>query len=81
MPPPSYTHTRSLQDDLNYERRSYSRWPAYGQSKLANILFAKELARRCGVWAPPYDLSEGRWGLTPPARAARLPDGGGREVS
>lgn len=33
-------------DDLNYERRSYSRWPAYGQSKLANILFTKELARR-----------------------------------
>ena len=31
--------------DLNWEK-SYSRWPAYCQSKLANMLFAKELARR-----------------------------------
>lgn len=33
-------------DDLNYSKRSYSQWGAYGQSKLANILFSKELARR-----------------------------------
>jgi len=32
-------------DDLNQEH-GYSRWNAYGQSKLANILFAKELNRR-----------------------------------
>ena len=32
-------------DDLNSER-GYSRWPAYGQSKLANLLFTLELARR-----------------------------------
>jgi NAD(P)-dependent dehydrogenase (short-subunit alcohol dehydrogenase family) len=32
-------------DDLNSER-GYSRWPAYGQSKLANLLFTRELARR-----------------------------------
>ena len=32
-------------DDLNWERR-YSRWPAYGQSKLANLLFTFELQRR-----------------------------------
>jgi NAD(P)-dependent dehydrogenase (short-subunit alcohol dehydrogenase family) len=32
-------------DDLGAER-SYSPWSAYGQSKLANLLFAKELARR-----------------------------------
>jgi NAD(P)-dependent dehydrogenase (short-subunit alcohol dehydrogenase family) len=33
-------------DDLNWERRSYSRWRAYGQSKLANVLFTAELQRR-----------------------------------
>jgi NAD(P)-dependent dehydrogenase (short-subunit alcohol dehydrogenase family) len=32
-------------DDLQAERR-YNRWRAYGQSKLANILFARELDRR-----------------------------------
>lgn len=33
-------------DDMHFHRRPYSRWMAYGQSKLCNILFAKELARR-----------------------------------
>ncbi|MFF0814860.1 oxidoreductase [Rhodococcus sp. NPDC003318] len=33
-------------DDLNWQRRRYGRWPAYGQSKLANLLFAYELDRR-----------------------------------
>ncbi|HEY3020929.1 MAG TPA: oxidoreductase [Solirubrobacteraceae bacterium] len=33
-------------DDLNWERGSYKRWPAYGQSKLANLLFTGELQRR-----------------------------------
>jgi len=32
-------------DDLQGERR-YGRWAAYGQSKLANLLFHRELARR-----------------------------------
>jgi NAD(P)-dependent dehydrogenase (short-subunit alcohol dehydrogenase family) len=32
-------------DDLNSER-SYQKWMAYGQSKLANVLFAYELQRR-----------------------------------
>jgi NAD(P)-dependent dehydrogenase (short-subunit alcohol dehydrogenase family) len=32
-------------DDLHGERR-YRRWPAYGQSKLANLLFTYELDRR-----------------------------------
>jgi NAD(P)-dependent dehydrogenase (short-subunit alcohol dehydrogenase family) len=33
-------------DDLNWERGRYQRWPAYAQSKLANLLFTFELARR-----------------------------------
>jgi NAD(P)-dependent dehydrogenase (short-subunit alcohol dehydrogenase family) len=33
-------------DDLNWERGGYQRWPAYGQSKLANLLFTLELQRR-----------------------------------
>jgi NAD(P)-dependent dehydrogenase (short-subunit alcohol dehydrogenase family) len=33
-------------DDLNRERRRYLRWPAYSDSKLANLLFAFELSRR-----------------------------------
>jgi len=33
-------------DDLHYASRSYSAWPAYGASKLANLLFTAELARR-----------------------------------
>jgi NAD(P)-dependent dehydrogenase (short-subunit alcohol dehydrogenase family) len=33
-------------DDLNWERRPYHRWRAYGQSKLANLLYAREFARR-----------------------------------
>jgi NAD(P)-dependent dehydrogenase (short-subunit alcohol dehydrogenase family) len=33
-------------DDLNWRRRRYRRWPAYGQSKLADLMFAYELDRR-----------------------------------
>jgi NAD(P)-dependent dehydrogenase (short-subunit alcohol dehydrogenase family) len=33
-------------DDLNWEHRKYRPWRAYGQSKLANLLFTAELQRR-----------------------------------
>jgi NAD(P)-dependent dehydrogenase (short-subunit alcohol dehydrogenase family) len=32
--------------DLNFERRRYNNWLAYGQSKLANLMFCFELAKR-----------------------------------
>lgn len=33
-------------DDLNWRTRRYRRWAAYGQSKLADLMFAYELDRR-----------------------------------
>jgi NAD(P)-dependent dehydrogenase (short-subunit alcohol dehydrogenase family) len=33
-------------DDINWHQRRYNPWSAYGESKLANILFVQELARR-----------------------------------
>jgi NAD(P)-dependent dehydrogenase (short-subunit alcohol dehydrogenase family) len=33
-------------DDLNWEQKKYSPWRAYFQSKLANLLFTRELQRR-----------------------------------
>jgi NAD(P)-dependent dehydrogenase (short-subunit alcohol dehydrogenase family) len=33
-------------DDLNWEHKRYKAWRAYGQSKLANLLFTSELQRR-----------------------------------
>jgi len=43
-------HSRADVDlqDPNFERTEYSPWVAYGQSKTANALFARELARRAG---------------------------------
>ncbi|ODU07671.1 MAG: oxidoreductase [Pseudonocardia sp. SCN 72-86] len=41
-------HRRSpvVFDDVQFERRPYDPWLAYGQSKTANVLFAVEAARR-----------------------------------
>lgn len=33
-------------DDLNWESRRYNPWAAYGESKLANLLFVRELVAR-----------------------------------
>lgn len=41
-------------DDPNFEHTDYSAWVAYGQSKTANALFARELARRAA--AAGHDL-------------------------
>jgi NAD(P)-dependent dehydrogenase (short-subunit alcohol dehydrogenase family) len=39
--------------DLNWKSRPYLAWPAYGQSKLANLLFTSELQRRLGAAGSP----------------------------
>ena len=33
-------------EDLNYKHRQYKEWKAYGQSKLANLMFIQELSRK-----------------------------------
>jgi NAD(P)-dependent dehydrogenase (short-subunit alcohol dehydrogenase family) len=40
-------------DDLMFERRRYNRWSAYFQSKLANLLFTRELHRRLSTTLQP----------------------------
>jgi NAD(P)-dependent dehydrogenase (short-subunit alcohol dehydrogenase family) len=39
--------------DLNWQTRPYSAWLAYGQSKLANLLFTSELQRRLDAVGSP----------------------------
>lgn len=50
----NHMFSRMYLDDLNWHRRPYSKWAAYGQSKLALMLFTGELARR-GVRAIVVD--------------------------
>jgi NAD(P)-dependent dehydrogenase (short-subunit alcohol dehydrogenase family) len=42
----SYAFSRLHLDDLNWRDRKYSKWAAYGESKLAVMLFNRELVRR-----------------------------------
>jgi NAD(P)-dependent dehydrogenase (short-subunit alcohol dehydrogenase family) len=42
----TYLFTRLDLADLNWHTRTYSKFAAYGQSKLANLLFVRELAGR-----------------------------------
>jgi NAD(P)-dependent dehydrogenase (short-subunit alcohol dehydrogenase family) len=39
--------------DLGWERRPYKAWRAYGQAKLANLLFSSELQRRLAAAGSP----------------------------
>jgi NAD(P)-dependent dehydrogenase (short-subunit alcohol dehydrogenase family) len=58
----SMAHTRGhmLWDDINWEKTPYNAIQAYGQSKLANILFTKELARKGeGSGVNAYSLHPG----------------------
>lgn len=53
----SMAHRRGKIDfvDPSFERRSYNRWRAYGQSKLANLLFVAELQRRLSAARSPVE--------------------------
>jgi NAD(P)-dependent dehydrogenase (short-subunit alcohol dehydrogenase family) len=42
----AYALSRLHIDDLNWHNRKYSKWAAYGESKLAIMLFSRELVRR-----------------------------------
>ena len=43
----AFTYAAGLDlDDMHWKFRKYDPWKAYGQSKICNVLFAKELARR-----------------------------------
>src|SRR5690606_30719307 len=61
-------------DDLQSERR-YRKWAAYAQSKLANLVFAKELDRRIAevtsVAAHPGRSEERRVGKECPTRGTK----------
>ncbi|MDX1885483.1 SDR family NAD(P)-dependent oxidoreductase [Mycolicibacterium sp. 120270] len=50
----NHMFARMYLDDLNWHTRPYSKWAAYGQSKLALMLFTDELARK-GVRAIVVD--------------------------
>lgn len=58
-------------DDLNWTKRKYSAWGAYGSSKLANVLFAYELARR--LPSPAASSSSSSDGAAPVAVNALMP--------
>ncbi|HWH14218.1 MAG TPA: oxidoreductase, partial [Miltoncostaeaceae bacterium] len=64
-------------DDLHGERR-YSRWGAYGQSKLANLLFVLELQRRADAagWPLLAAAAHPGWAATGLQGAAARSSGG-----
>jgi protochlorophyllide reductase len=51
-------------DDLFFEQRGYSRWLAYFQSKLANLLFSSELHRRLQEAGSPVKVLTAHPGAT-----------------
>jgi NAD(P)-dependent dehydrogenase (short-subunit alcohol dehydrogenase family) len=51
-------------DDLNWRKRRYRAWRAYGDSKLANLLFIHELDRRFGEGRTPLRAASAHPGWT-----------------
>jgi NAD(P)-dependent dehydrogenase (short-subunit alcohol dehydrogenase family) len=62
-------------DDLNWERKGYKRWSAYGQSKLANLLFELELQRRLDEAGSPVRATAAHpgWAATNLQSRSRVP--------
>jgi NAD(P)-dependent dehydrogenase (short-subunit alcohol dehydrogenase family) len=72
-------------DDPHFERREYDKWIAYGQSKTANVLFAREFNRRfesVGITAnalhPGVIMTELARNLTPDDLKDLMSDSGDR---
>ena len=62
----SVAHRRGNPDleDLDWRNRRYNAWRAYGDSKIANLLFAFELNRRLGGTGPTVCASHPGWTRT-----------------
>jgi NAD(P)-dependent dehydrogenase (short-subunit alcohol dehydrogenase family) len=67
---------RIVLDDLNWQRRRYSPGGAYGQSKLANLLFTLELQRRLTAAGSPVRATAAHPGWA----ATNLQSGSGSRV-
>lgn len=73
----SFAHKRAEidLDDLDWTKRTYNGAQVYAQSKLANLLWARELARRtavAGLAAPLVTLAHPGWTLTELQRDSTL---------
>jgi NAD(P)-dependent dehydrogenase (short-subunit alcohol dehydrogenase family) len=66
-------------DDLQGERR-YRRWPAYGQSKLANLLFTYELDRRARAEGRDLVAAAAHPGYASTHLQAAAPEASGRAI-
>ena len=67
-------------DDLNWEHGRYSRWRAYGQTKLANLLFSSELQRRAIAAATPVVVATAHPGYASTHLSAAGPEMSGNKV-
>ncbi|SCG34944.1 oxidoreductase [Micromonospora humi] len=62
-------------DDLNWDRRPYRAFPAYAQSKLANLLFTAELDRRLTEAGSPVRATAAHPGMAATNLLAHLDHG------
>jgi NAD(P)-dependent dehydrogenase (short-subunit alcohol dehydrogenase family) len=68
----AHWRTRDLRlDDLQYDRRPYNRGAAYSRSKLANLMFARELQRRLAAAGSPVRSFAVHPGVSPTALFTR----------